>query len=114
VITLRPSAITLGFGCSARTEGRFLKHTGVTKDSDPYPNTSESLRDGHRGNSVILNVRINKTEIDLLDRLLKCALVVTGAGVDSQEKSEEVYYRFKERICHIAKEWPEPESCTQK
>ncbi|MFH1927050.1 MAG: uroporphyrinogen decarboxylase family protein [Chloroflexota bacterium] len=81
----------------------------IVKDSDPNPNEPESLRDGYRGSDVILKVRLNKSEIDLLDRLLasdlKCALVVTG--VESQQESEKVYDRFKRRIRQITADWQE-------
>ena len=81
----------------------------IVKDSDPNPNEPESLRDGYRGSDVILKARLHKSEIELLDRLLapdlKCALVITG--VESQEESEQVYQRFKERICRIAEQWKE-------
>ena len=88
----------------------------IVKDSDPNPNEPESLRDGYRGSDVILKVRLHKSEVELLDRLLapdlKCALVVTG--VESQEESEEVYQRFKARASLIAEQWTKSESCTQK
>jgi len=88
----------------------------LTHDTDPNPNEPEALRDGYRGSGVILRVRINKDEVQLLDRLLapdlKCALAVTG--VESQEESEHVYQRFKERICRITERWTKSESCTQK
>jgi len=79
----------------------------ITRDSDPYPNTPESLRDGYRGNDVMVKVRINRQEIELLERLLapdfKCAVTVTG--VETQEESERVYQRFKERISRITASW---------
>ena len=84
----------------------------ITRDSDPYPNTPESLRDGYRGSGVILKVRINKDEIGLLDRLLapdlKCAVVVTGA--ESREESEQIYHRFKEYTSRITASWPDPQA----
>ena len=65
----------------------------LVRDSDPSPNTPESLRDGYRGSGIILKVRINKGEIALLERLLapdlRCALHVTG--VESREEAERVY-----------------------
>ena len=82
----------------------------IAKDSDPYPNTPESLRDGYRGSDVILKVRVNKNEVELLDRLLapdlKCVVVVTGS--EGREESDQVYYRFKERIGRITATWPVP------
>ena len=80
------------------------------RDSDPSPNKPESLRDGYRGSGVIVKVRLNKDEIQLLDRLLApdllCAVVVTG--VETQAESERVYERFKEHISHITSSWPAP------
>ena len=82
----------------------------LVRDSDPSPNKPESLRDGYRGSGVIVKVRLNKDEIELLDRLLApdllCAVVVTG--VETQAESERVYERFKEHISHITSSWPAP------
>lgn len=87
----------------------------IVRDSDPSPNTPESLRDGYRGSDVIVKVRINKQEVELLDRLLapdfKCVLAVTG--VETQKESEEVYRRFKERISRITATWPDPAATLQ-
>ncbi|NLG28268.1 MAG: hypothetical protein GX557_10180 [Chloroflexi bacterium] len=77
------------------------------RDSDPDPNSPEHLRDGYRGSVVILKVRIHKSEVDLLDRLLapdlRVALAVTG--VETRAESEAVYARFKERSARIAATW---------
>ena len=87
----------------------------TVKDSDPRPNTPESLRDGYRGSGVITKVRISKQEIELLDRLLapdlKCAVSVTG--VETQEESERVYRQFKERISRITASWPDSQTTQQ-
>jgi len=81
----------------------------LVRDSDPSPNQPESLRDGYRGSGVIVKVRINKGEAELLERLLapdfKCALHVTG--VQSREEAEEVYGEFKARIAQISAGWPQ-------
>jgi hypothetical protein len=79
----------------------------LAKDSDPDPNAPEHLRAGYRGSAVILKVRIHKSEVDLLERLLapdlKIALGVTG--VETREESAQVYWRFKERIRQISARW---------
>ena len=75
----------------------------IEKDSDPGPNEPQGLRDGYRGSNVIVKVRMNKNEVELLDRFLapdlKCALVITG--VESKEESEKVYNKFKDRIKRV-------------
>jgi len=80
----------------------------LARDSDPSPNKPESLRDGYRGSGVIVKVRLNKDEVELLDRLLApdllCAVAVTG--VETQAESEQIYERFKERIRRITASWP--------
>jgi hypothetical protein len=57
---------------------------------------------------VIVKVRLNKDEVELLDRLLApdllCAVAVTG--VETQAESEQIYERFKERIRRITASWP--------
>ena len=84
----------------------------MVKDTDTNPTTPESLRDGYQGSGVIVKVRINKKEIELLDRFLapdfKCAVHVTG--VETREESESVYQLFKERINGITASWPDPGS----
>jgi len=79
----------------------------IARDSDPCPNTPELLRDGYRDSGVIAKVRINKEEIELLDRLLapdfKCAVAVSG--VETREESERVYQQFKDRINRITTAW---------
>ncbi len=81
----------------------------TVRDSDPNPNDPEHLRDGYRGTGVLVKVRINKAEVDLLDRLLapdfKVAVAVTG--VETREESEQVYQRFKDRIARITARWPD-------
>jgi hypothetical protein len=76
----------------------------ISHECDPNPNTPESIRDGYRHREVIANMRLHKSEVDLLDRLLapdlKC--VVNVKGVESREESEEIYQLFKERIATIA------------
>ena len=79
----------------------------ITKDSDPDPNEPEPLAQGYRGTGVILKVRLNKTESELLDKLiypdLKCVLVITGA--ESKAESEQVYDTFKKKIDQITSKW---------
>jgi len=79
------------------------------KDSDYDPSDPEPLRDGFKDSGVILKVRINKNEVELLDRFLapglKCVLHVTG--VETREESEEVYKKFKDKIKAITEKWSE-------
>ena len=79
----------------------------VTKDSDPDPNEPGSLAESYRGTDVILKVRLNKAEVELLDQLiypdLKCVLVITG--VESQKESEQVYDAFRKKVDQITSKW---------
>jgi len=79
----------------------------ITKDSDPNPNEPGPLAQGYQGSGVILKVRLNKNEVELLDKLiipdLKCFLVVTG--VESKEESGQVYDTFKKKVDQIIRKW---------
>jgi hypothetical protein len=79
----------------------------ISHECDPSPNEPEAIRDGYRGHDVVVNMRLHKSELDLLDRLLapdlKC--VVNVRGVESRGESEQVYQLFKERIRTIASRW---------
>lgn len=94
-----------------RTAGLLQMETAAcisAKDSDPDPNAPERLRDGYRGSGVIVKVRLHKTEVGLLERLLapdlKVALTVTG--VETRDESELVYARFKREIERVSAAWP--------
>ncbi|MFB3902532.1 MAG: uroporphyrinogen decarboxylase family protein [Acidobacteriota bacterium] len=80
----------------------------LTKDTEPNPNEPEALRDAFKGTDAVLKVRVNKTELDLVDRFLapgvKVAFSVTG--VQTREESEAVYAAFKKRIEQVTRLWP--------
>ena len=79
----------------------------LTNDTDPAPNQPEMLRDAFKAIDVVLKVRVNKTELDLIDRFLNPALKVafTVTGVQSREESEVVYEAFKNRIAKVSRQW---------
>ena len=79
----------------------------TVKDSDPCPNQPEKLRDAFRGSGIPVKVRINKDEVDLLDRLLApdCLFALNVTGVETKEESEQVYEKFKQRIAKISADW---------
>jgi hypothetical protein len=80
----------------------------LTRAGDPNPNPPEALRDGYRGTGVLVKARLDKSEVELLDRLLAPDLKVLlqVGGIETRAEAEQVYRQFKERIARITAAWP--------